>query len=39
MQKFFAGGVYNEKEDAKIVKVHESLPAFDPENAQTYFDI
>ena len=31
--------MYNEKEVAKVVKVHPKLPDFDGENAQTYFDI
>ena len=36
---FFAEGVYNEKEAVKVTKRHDTLPAFNPENPQTYFDI
>lgn len=39
MAKFFQQGIYNEKEEAKIKKVFDTLPRFDPENAQTFFDI
>lgn len=39
MQKFFSQGVYNEKEAGKIAKTHDALPAFNPANPQTYFDI
>mmetsp|Transcript_3679 Transcript_3679/g.6260 ORF Transcript_3679/g.6260 Transcript_3679/m.6260 type:complete len:244 (-) Transcript_3679:103-834(-) len=39
MKKFFAQGIYNEKETAKQKTVFPKLPEFDPENAQTYFDI
>lgn len=38
MAKFFAEGIYTEKEAVKQKKVHEKLPEFDPENAQTFFD-
>ena len=39
MKKFFAEGVYSEKEIPKSVKNFEKLPAFDSENVQTYFDV
>lgn len=39
MKKFFAEGVYGEKESVKNVKTFEKLPAFDLENVQTYFDV
>jgi len=39
MAKFFSEGVYNEKVVAKASRVHPSLPKFDSENAQVYFDI
>ena len=39
MKKFFAEGVYQEKELPKSVKNFEKLPAFDSENVQTYFDV
>lgn len=39
MKKFFAEGVYNEKEVKVSPTVHQKLPDFDPENVQTYFDV
>jgi peptidylprolyl isomerase len=39
MQKLFSQGVYNEKAEAKIDKVHFKLPEFLPENPQVYFDL
>jgi hypothetical protein len=39
MQKFFSKGVYNEKAVAKVMKIHEKLVAFNPNNPQTFFDI
>ena len=39
MAKFFAQGVYNEKESKKVAQKHAKLPEFNQENAQTYFDI
>ena len=39
MQKFFQEGVYQEKESGKIEKVFDKLPAFDPDNIQTFFEI
>ena len=39
MQNMFKQGMYNEKTDVVPTKNYDSLPAFDPENAQTYFDI
>lgn len=39
MQKAFAGGLYNEKEQPTPKRVYDNLPAFDPENAQTFFDL
>jgi cyclophilin family peptidyl-prolyl cis-trans isomerase len=38
MAKFFAEGIYTEKEVAKTKKVHDKLPEFDQENVQTFFD-
>lgn len=39
MKKFFAQGVYTEKETPKAVKNHDKLPTFDAENVQTFFDV
>lgn len=39
MQRAFAQGLYNEKDAPKENRNHDSLPAFDPENAQVYFDL
>lgn len=39
MAKFLSEGVYNEKEVVKAKKNFDKLPAFDQENAQTFFDI
>jgi hypothetical protein len=39
MAKFFSEGVYNEKVVPKSMKNFDNLPKFDPENAQTFFDI
>lgn len=39
MQKALAQGLYNEKESAKQEVVHATLPAFNPQNPQVYFDI
>ena len=39
MAKFFAEGVYNEKEVKVSPTVNKKLPDFDPENVQTFFDI
>lgn len=36
---FFAEGVYNEKDAPKVTKSFDKLPAFNPDNVQTYFDI
>lgn len=37
MSKLFGQGIYNEKESVLVEKY--SLPDFDPENAQVWFDI
>lgn len=39
MQKFFAQGVYNEKDGAKDIKVFDKLPDYYQENAQVFFEI
>jgi len=39
LKKFFAEGVYNEKSAPVSIKKFDTLPAFDQENVQTYFDI
>jgi|TARA_B110000285_G_C15084616_1_gene595424 cyclophilin family peptidyl-prolyl cis-trans isomerase len=39
MAKAFAGGLYNEKSAPRITKNFDVLPEFDPENAQTFFDL
>ena len=37
--KFFDKGIYNEKALPTQPKTHDSLPEFDPESVQTFFDI
>ena len=39
MAQFFAQGIYTEKKNVVAKKVFDKLPEFDPENAQTFFDI
>ena len=39
MKKFFAEGVYSEKEAPKPTRNYDKLPAFDSENVQTFFDV
>jgi len=39
MAKFFSEGVYNEKVVKISAVIEKVLPKFDPENAQTFFDI
>lgn len=39
MQKMFAEGMYNEKEDVKPTKTFDKLPEFSVDRVQTYFDI
>ena len=39
MFKFFDKGIYNEKALPTQPKTHDSLPEFDPESVQTFFDI
>lgn len=39
MRKALSQGLYNEKDEVKRTKVYDALPAFDPDNVQTYFDL
>ena len=39
MKKMFSQGLYTDKADLQKRSVFDKLPAFDPDNVQTYFDI
>ena len=39
ISNFFNKGVYSEEEQPKPDQIYQKLPNFDPENAQTFFEI